>query len=490
MPFDILHPAAVCKILLYACNSPEQPFSIHERVCSEWFDAIEPDAAAAVIQKLNIRSTKQKISGKVLNFGSEGFLQSSATIEFFDARPLWNITTIARNFLAESRFLRAVDFSGITFECCSEISDQFLSNCSNLEVVDISSFSNVEKIGCNFLGNCENLRELNLGVFGSGKIRIIQAGFCAGCTSLTSVDVSPLAKNVRHLPNSFFARCRSLKTIVGLEHFGGRLASVGANFLEGTAIEEIDLSFMENVDRVDMNFLLGCVLLTSIRNFERGLSNVATVARGFLHYVPIQTLSFGRTTESACTFLDCGEIVITRNGPPRGVREAHHFLHGCNFLKEIDLSALLNVQTVNQLTFVGKQMTISNFLERLPKLEKFTIPKSAVGLFVDVLKDGNNDQFRLNEISSTQVKLRRKDGSETQVEVVSYDVAKFRSRNSKKNSKIEAARDPDWEEFWRRNPMAASKRAFLEQQEAENQNEKPDKEKQEEENSSWSCSIQ
>lgn len=454
MPFDIHHPAAICKILLYACTAPHQPF-ILEQVSPEWYDAIEPDAAAAVIQKLNVNSTKQKISGHVLNFGKEGFLQGSTEIENFDARPLWNIKLIDRNFLSSSARLRHVDFSGITFECCTEISDQFLSGCFNLISIDISSFVNVEKIGCNFLSNCSSLQEINLGAFGSGKIRSIMAGFCCGCTSLVSVDVSPIARNCRHLPNSFFARCKNLKEIKGLQHFENRLVSIGANFLAATAIEEIDVSFLNKVERIDVNFLSGCNNLTKIANFDK-VTSVTAIARGFLHFVPIKRLVLNN--QRKCTLLDCGEIIVSRQAIPTGFRESRGFLYGCNFLKEIDVSSMISLKQTNLIGFGSQPHAILSFLRALPSLERIVLPKQAIRAFDDSVKAGENNNsttsasfaaFLSGEKREGKVKLppsssqeEEKEEEVEEVEVLILDIAQYRKRRGMSLKKFHV--DPDW----------------------------------------------
>eukprot|EP00760_Papus_ankaliazontas_P022589 PhM_4_TR18885/c2_g2_i1/m.76530 len=136
----------------------------------------------------------------------------------------------------------------------TSIPDSFLWCNSRLTSVDMSTLTNVTKIGLNFLYGCARLPSLDLSAM--TNVREIGGSFLYGCMALSSVDLSPLA-NVRKIQTYFLYFCSSLTSVdlsplANVREFGlGTLARC-------SALTSVDLSPLTNVSLIGKAFLYEC----------------------------------------------------------------------------------------------------------------------------------------------------------------------------------------------------------------------------------------
>ena len=83
------------------------------------------------------------------------------------------------------------------------------ANCHNLEVLEISKFSELEEIGMYAFGYCYKVKEINL----PSGVRVLGNGAFASCKSLTSFTF-PESLNLKVIGRSTFSTCESLKSII------------------------------------------------------------------------------------------------------------------------------------------------------------------------------------------------------------------------------------------------------------------------------------
>jgi len=265
MPFDVNHPNCILKIILYASQSPVEPFSTYEQVSPEWFDVVEPHAASAVIQNLKINKLgSQRVHHRR---GPVGFLRESNTVTpTFDCRPFRTCTTIMSSFLIRSTGITFIDLSGRTLENVREIRSFFLFRLRNLRKVNLSSLMNVESIGCYFLGDNSNLSEVifhqnveqgnddddddddeaarkQKKPMAFSKLKVIGESFLRGNSSLTTLDMSSFV-SVEKVESQFLYQCKALKKVIGLKESVLKTPSkIGTGFMAYcSSLEKIDLS--------------------------------------------------------------------------------------------------------------------------------------------------------------------------------------------------------------------------------------------------------
>ena len=302
MPYDIHHPACITKILTYACCKPHEPFHSFSRVHPDWYDAIEPQAASAVIEKLNITRTPAR------------WLQNNHLTQF-NATPLYPVKEIGSNFMANSLSLERVDFSGSTFESVEVIDDFFLYRCSNLKFVDFSSLTNVVGIARGFCSGSA-IESIDLGF--AANVNEVLAEFLSS-TKLKEIDVSPLHK-LEYLPDSFLSQNSDLVEIKGLEKFQSITQIDYGLFLNCTNLKKVDVTFLKNLKKIPSSFLKNCSSLEEIIGLEQ-LMNVEVIESNFL---------FG--CKSLTGRLDFSGLAVSCH-----TIHVDGFLSGCSGLTEINL---------------------------------------------------------------------------------------------------------------------------------------------------------
>ena len=158
-----------------------------------------------------------------------------------------------------------------------KIGHYFLSNCSNLTTIDLTSFSNVTSIGNHFLSRCPSLTAINLTLF--SNITRIGNRFLSNCASLTRIDFTPLP-NVTSIGDCFLFNCAGLTTINLTPLLN--VTSIGNWFLSHCpSLTTIDLTPFSNVTSVGNHLLSSCAGLTTIDLTP--LSNITSIGGYFLN---------------------------------------------------------------------------------------------------------------------------------------------------------------------------------------------------------------
>jgi hypothetical protein len=265
MPFDIYHPSCIVKILLYASRRPHEPFQTYSHVDPAWHDACEPYASSAVILRLGVRKTP------------DAWLAHNS-LRYFDATPLYAIQEIGPSFMAESKRLKFVDFSGSTFEQVFVINDFFLYHCTALERVDLSSLTSVMGIARGFLSGCTSLTEINLSF--AVNVDEILGEFLTNTTSLQTIDVSPFAPQLEYIADNFLSNATSLREIRGLEKFEKIERIDYGLFKNCSKLVRLDVAFLKNLKVIPASFLQNCESLEVIENLHL-LNQVEVIDKNF-----------------------------------------------------------------------------------------------------------------------------------------------------------------------------------------------------------------
>ena len=182
------------------------------------------------------------------------------------------VATVIPNQFLEDTSLTTLDLSAVS--CVTEIGDYFLAGCSTLTSVNLSGLCNVTRIGEEFLSGT-GLTVLDLSPL--SRITRIGERFLVSCARLTALDLTPLS-NVTHIDEDFLSDCESLTELdlSPLRH----VTEVGY-FLTGCrSLTKLDLSPLSNVTHIASCFLTGCSGLTELDLAP--LSNVTQIGKSFL----------------------------------------------------------------------------------------------------------------------------------------------------------------------------------------------------------------
>lgn len=386
MPFDIFHPSCILKVMLFACNEAHEPLYPYCYVHPAWYDAIEPFAASAVILKLGITRTPK------------AWLKNNQ-LEQFDATPLFSIQAIGPSFMADSRKLKSVDFSGTTFDSVIVIEDYFLYHCPALERVDLSSLRKVMGIARGFLSGCSSLKEIDLGF--AANVDEILAEFLNGTSSLTSIDVSPIAQ-LEYFADSFLSNASSLVEIRGLENFHNMKSIDYGLFLNCSSLKSIDVSFLKNLTTIPDSFLRNCSSLEKIDGMEL-LTQVRELGQNFC---------LGCKCLKEIDFSGIGTCCITLH--------LEGFLDECTSLVVIDLRPLAKVTE-----FVGRGNSTATWNRQPLKFKGVVIdPDAALATSAadsapsNGSNDDDDDHDRKNGDEKNQEGQEKKEGRVQHVEVL------------------------------------------------------------------------
>lgn len=335
--FNVNHPACILKILLYSCETTADPFR-YARISPDFFDAIEPDVASAVVTKF----------GNITSLPA-AFLRRTKQTTTFDARFLHSVKFIGTACLAWSQSLVVLDLSSTTcFPAnVTEISDSCFVLLSALEVADFSGMQSLEKIGDRFLADCGQMHTCKINF---PKVKKIGANFLAGSSSLKTFDVSSLVSLDNKTP-AWFLNKSGIKSLTGLEKMK-RCEKIENGFCsECMNLEQLDLSFLANAKEIGAMFCYWCRALTTVHVSSSPQEN--------------QENFFSEITEIGYSFLETSGLTIIPNESflhkLTNVRKIEKgFLRCCNELKKtstIDLSKMVKLD--------AKEATVKSTIDEL-----------------------------------------------------------------------------------------------------------------------------
>jgi hypothetical protein len=188
-----------------------------------------------------------------------------------------------------------------------------LEQCSSLQSLDLSAFTNVteiedyfcyeniqligvkfpeknprmKKIGNEFLFKCNSLKELDLTPFCC--LEEIGESFCFACTSLTTMNLSSCVKSISKIDLAFLEGCCNLQSInfgsgKDEENENHLLATIPREFLRDcSSLEKVDLSMFKKVTSVERYFLHRCDNLRELdlsKGFGKDLVGIGAVFLG------------------------------------------------------------------------------------------------------------------------------------------------------------------------------------------------------------------
>lgn len=212
---------------------------------------------------------------------------------------------------------RATNIEMSGFDTALETPTNFLCNCPNLKVANLSNLSSVQVINTLFMQKANVQVDLS----SLHNVHIIRTSMMQQYFH-DSIDLSPL-RNVVTIGDCFM----SLNTLtsIDLSPFV-KLESVGTGFLSTSVeLESIDLRPLVSIKSVGPNFLMACSKLTTID--LRPLKGVTKLGPWCLH---------------SCVALT--SVMLPTFDHPGAV--GSYFLRSCSALQHIELSPLHNLTTI------------------------------------------------------------------------------------------------------------------------------------------------
>eukprot|EP01064_Diplonema_japonicum_P038536 TRINITY_DN9377_c0_g1_i1.p1 TRINITY_DN9377_c0_g1~~TRINITY_DN9377_c0_g1_i1.p1 ORF type:complete len:298 (+),score=36.01 TRINITY_DN9377_c0_g1_i1:195-1088(+) len=125
------------------------------------------------------------------------FLFSCVHLITLDVTSLANLRHVEEAFLHSCTSLTALECN---FSCVESIGDFFLSTCTSLARLDLTSFHNVTCIGHGFMAYCLSLETLD--VTPLGRVETIKSSFLDSCVELKALDITPMV-GLRSVGDSF-----------------------------------------------------------------------------------------------------------------------------------------------------------------------------------------------------------------------------------------------------------------------------------------------
>ncbi len=167
-----------------------------------------------------------------------------------------NITSVGQYFLTRSS-IQEIDMS--CFKNIKSIHKMFLSECRSLTKVKFpESMPHIKTIDLLFMSETKKLKTIDLSCF--SNVEKIEYGFLKK-SGIETIDLSKMTK-VKNIGMYFMEECEHLKTI-DLSGFSN-VETIDSYFLQKTAIEEIDLSKMTKLKSVGEKFMYMCDKLKKV----------------------------------------------------------------------------------------------------------------------------------------------------------------------------------------------------------------------------------
>lgn len=312
-------------------------------------------------------------------------------------------------------------------------------NCPNLKKVDLSNVKTIT-LGREAFAKNPSLEE----IVGLTKVGTAYDRAFAGCSSLTSVDLSGLHR----AETGVFAGCTSLTSIVT-----DRYTSIGEEMFAGlNSIREVTLK----TGKIGKNAFRGCEMLTSVRFEGDEEFNIGEGA--FENCIRLSSVDFGTATVRTIGDAAFRNTALTAISLPAGLKTLGSDIFASTGITQITVPDDLSLDTVygSQSPFGGLQLTsilakedsavyasvegvlynkaqTKLFLVPNAKTEGFTIP-STVTAIADNAFAGNNS---VEKIEGDM--LYFKDGSSTSVAAIGQIGAYAFAGSSLQSAEIPAA---------------------------------------------------
>ena len=244
------------------------------------------------------------ILGNRINKIGNGFLSGCSGLQTIDLTSLLNVRSIGNTFLYGCAALQTIDLT--SFSNIREIGDHFLAS-SGLKGVALTPFSNVAAIGNYFLAYCGRLQTIDLTTLST--VTSIGDHFLCYCGRLQTIDLAPLL-NVTLVGSHFLENCTAVENI-DLTPLS-KITGIKNNFLAGcSALRNVDLTPLMNVTLIEDFFLANCIGLQAI--IATSFSQVISIGNYFLASCrKLQSVDVGSLSEIISVgdfFLDnCREI--------------------------------------------------------------------------------------------------------------------------------------------------------------------------------------
>ena len=201
-------------------------------------------------------------------YGARG---SITTVVFDDSfANCTTLTSTARWFAECSKLTTIINISNLKTDNVTSIFHMF-AGCSSLTSLDVSGFNtdNVTAMNGMFL-DCSSLTTLDVANFNTANVTAINAMF-SGCSSLTSINVSGFnTSNVTEM-GSMFSGCSSLTSLDVRGFNTDKVTSMSGMFNDCSSLTNLDVTNFNTSKVTTMNFMFnGCSGLTNldVTNFK------------------------------------------------------------------------------------------------------------------------------------------------------------------------------------------------------------------------------
>lgn len=263
---------------------------------------------------------------------------------------------------------------------------EMFSNCTSLEVLDLSSF-NTEKVTSmvTMFDNSKNLRSIKLpkGFIGSNVTNL--NSMFAGCASLTELDLSGSnAEKVKDM-GMMFRGCVALSNLNLSGFKTGSVTNMESMFNNCQLLKSLDLSGFNTEKVTDMRFLFSsCQSLESLDLSGFNTENVTSMVSMFFQCSSLRSLDLSSFNTSKVVgmnlmFYKCTnlESIDLSSFDTENLQQMPHMFYSCTKLETLDLSSFA---TPNMTSMLCAFQNCKN-LKTIYATSAFTTDKVTEGSF-------------------------------------------------------------------------------------------------------------
>ena len=294
----------------------------------------------------------------------KNFLLDCIKLTKIDLSSFTQLSEIADYFMNNCASLHTINFnekSNIT-----SVGNSFMHSCKNLSMIDLQCFKNIELINNVFLGTCTSLKTI---IFPREFINLTQIGtnFLSNCDKIENVDLSSFTQLYK-IGENFLYKCINLVDLIFNTHTN--IISVGDGFLKNCSkLEKINLASFKNIDKISEYFMYKCTSLKDV-TFPDTFVKVRKIGHYFMsettNLKTIDLSCFSNVSEISNSFLSTSGIENINLSNMKNVESiGEYFIYNCKNIQTIDLSSLTNLNKIG-----------NNFMRNCKALTNIILPSN------------------------------------------------------------------------------------------------------------------
>ena len=332
-----------------AVGLPSNPFVIHieNETASEAYAVLSPDSTTLTFYYDDLRTTREGTT-YVIKPRQQEWGHVRASIQHVVFKPSFAAALPVSTYRWFYKMESLSQIEGLQYLNTSNVADMSLmfAGCSSLTSIDVSHFdtSNVTDMQGLF-HFCSSLTSLDLSHFDTSNVTSMSIMFYF-CKSLTSLDLSHFdTSNVTDMHNMFDG-CNSL-TSLDVSHFDtSNVTDIGRMFTDCSSLTSLDVSHFDTSNVTDIGMMFsGCSSLTSLDVSHFDTSNVTSIGYMFdgcnsLTSLDVSHFDTSNVTDMSYLFRNCSSLTSldVSHFDTSNVTNMGDMFSGCSSLTSLDVS--------------------------------------------------------------------------------------------------------------------------------------------------------